>query len=182
MILGKLVFVHIPRCSGTSIEHSLLNGRLVPDGEKHWNASMLKNHLGDLWDDCFKFAIVRNPFDRMASLYVTPEAPFCTYNSHVGQSMADFLQRYQPMPWEHGRSCSDYLNEDLDFVWRFEERDEGIRRLNAIIESEFGVRVDSKVVKRNHPNKKAYYMEYFDETSIDMMKWMFADDFARWYP
>jgi hypothetical protein len=182
MILGKLVFVHVPRCSGTSIEHSLLNGRMVPDGEKHWTASMLKGHLGELWHDCFKFAIVRNPFDRMASLYVTQEAPFCHYNIHVGNPMSEFLNYYRPMPWEYGFTCSDYIDEDLDFVWRFEERDEGIRRINAIIEPEFGVRIDSKVVKRNHPNKSQYFMEYFDPRSIDMMKAMFAADFERWYP
>jgi len=180
MILGKLVFVHIPRCSGTSIEHSLLDGKMVPDGEKHWRASMIKSDLGDLWDDCFKFSIVRNPLDRIASLFVTPEAPFCTYNIHAGNSMDKFLAQYRPMPWEHGVTCDDYLDEDVDMIIRYEERSEGIRRVNAVIEGEFGVRIDDKVVKRNHPNKRPF-MEYFTRTSIDTAINMFHRDFERWY-
>lgn len=180
MILGKLIFIHIPRCSGTSIESSLLSDRLVPDSEKHWNARMLKERVGDLWESCFKFSIVRNPFDRMASLFVTPEAPFSYYNAHAGFTMSEFLVNYRPMPWEYGVQCSDYINEDVDMVIKYEERKEGIRRVNAII-SEFGLQIDDSVVKRNHPNKKSYFMEYFDAASIPMMKMMFQDDLRRWY-
>ena len=180
MILGKLVFIHIPRCSGTSIEHSLLGGKMVPDGEKHWRASMIKSDLGDLWDNCFKFSIVRSPFDRLASLFVTPEAPFCQYNIHAGSSMEEFLFGYRPMPWEHGVTCDDYLDEEIDMIIKYEERSEGIRRLNVILESEFGLKIDDKVVKRNHPNKK-YCMEYFTPKSIEMAMNMFKKDFDRWY-
>lgn len=181
MILGKLVFIHIPRCSGTSVEHSLLDGKMVPDGEKHWRASMLKRELGDLWDGCFKFSIVRNPFDRLASLYVTPEAPFCGYNLHAGNSMEDFLIRYNPMPWEHGITCDDYLDVDVDMVIKYEERSEGIKRINAIIGGEFDLHIDDGVVKRNHPNKSKYFMEYFTPSSIDMVMERFKRDFERWY-
>jgi hypothetical protein len=181
MILGKLVFIHIPRCSGTSIEHSLLKGKMVPDGEKHWKASMLKEHLGDLWDGCFKFSIVRNPFDRLASLYITPEAPFCSYNMNAGKTMDEFLSLYKPMPWEHGITCDDYLDEVIDMTIRYEDRKEGILRVNSVISPEFNLRIDDTVVKRSHPNKTKCYMSYFTNISINTVLERFHWDFDRWY-
>jgi hypothetical protein len=179
MILGNIIFVHVPRCSGTSIEDSLLNGNLVDDREKHWNARMVKDQVGALWDSCFKFSIVRNPLDRVASLYVTPEPPFSSYNLNAGFSMAEFLVEYKPAPWEHGFSCSDYINEDLDMVIKYEDREEGLRKVNAAI-SRYGLQIDGSVVRRDHPNK-GHYSDYYDESTIAVVKTLFKDDFERWY-
>ena len=48
-------------------------GREFVEGQRYWShmpASTLKNYLPEgLWDDYFKFTIVRNPFDRMVSAF-----------------------------------------------------------------------------------------------------------------
>ncbi|MEQ8712807.1 MAG: sulfotransferase family 2 domain-containing protein [Cyclobacteriaceae bacterium] len=77
----KCIFVHVPKCAGTSVEAALhgcpiswfdhLNGIWI----QHATASQLKNIYltqdGDEndWDDFFKFTIVRNPYDRLVSSY-----------------------------------------------------------------------------------------------------------------
>ena len=176
-----IIFIHPPRSGGTSIEHSLLNGAIVPDNQKHLNANQIKNFLGeDKWNNAFKFGIIRNPWERMSSLYITNEPPMSHYNNNAGKSMSNFLTNYQVLPWEHGMQCSDYLNEDLDYIIRFEDRENDIERINGIL-SEYGLHIDSSVKKRQHKNKNSNFMSYFDEDSNKIMNEKFSDDIAKWY-
>jgi len=75
----KFIFIHIPKTGGSSIaepEYQSGQGALVAHlgSEDHVQAGHiravgLKNRLQDSWDDYFKFAFVRNPWDRIVSLY-----------------------------------------------------------------------------------------------------------------
>lgn len=87
VINDKVIFVHCPRTSGTSIRRALLKGEDPNDPEnlqspgnlkpglfwrnqKHAYASMIKENVPqEVWETRFKFSIVRNPWDRMVSLY-----------------------------------------------------------------------------------------------------------------
>ena len=175
-----IIFVHPPRSSGTSIEHCLLDSGTVPDNSKHLNARQIKEYLGEeAWNNAFKFGVVRNPWDRMASLYITEETPFKMYNHHAGNSMVEFLSQYKPMPWEHGIQCNDYINEPLDYIIKFEERREGIDFVNSKLK-DYGLSIDPSVKKRNHPKKKPYF-EYYDDEATALINEMFKDDIGRWY-
>lgn len=60
------VFIHISKCGGTSMERALGVPLL-----NHDTALERLNWLGPKkWERRFKFALVRNPFDRIASLYL----------------------------------------------------------------------------------------------------------------
>ncbi|PSF39496.1 hypothetical protein C7H19_01530 [Aphanothece hegewaldii CCALA 016] len=87
----KFIFIHIHKCAGTSVTQALdphlgendivLGG--TKEGEKlseeylktkglfkHSKASDAKIILGDeIWNNYFKFAIIRNPWDRLVSKY-----------------------------------------------------------------------------------------------------------------
>lgn len=87
----QLIFVHLHKCGGTSIElalseHMAWDDLLLgssPYGErlqtlyqskfglyKHSSASEIKQVIGaQLWDSCFTFSIVRHPIDRIVSFY-----------------------------------------------------------------------------------------------------------------
>lgn len=83
-----ILFIHIPKNAGTSISASLHNaygseGSRVGDyrvvspkkgparrRKKHITASMARSALpGDDWERAFKFAVVRNPWDRLVSMW-----------------------------------------------------------------------------------------------------------------
>jgi Sulfotransferase family len=72
----KYAFIHIPKCAGSSIHRALGNlhaQRSLPVGKpryhKHAKATKVREVLGPAWDECFKFAFIRNPWDLMVSSY-----------------------------------------------------------------------------------------------------------------
>ena len=86
MHLGYVLFIHNPRTSGTSIRRALLRGRdpnaelqfpaSLADMGKHSFPSQIRKKMeanafspDGTWDRIFKFSVVRNPWDRMVSLY-----------------------------------------------------------------------------------------------------------------
>ena len=65
----KFLFIHIPRTGGTSIE-SQFNCKENKEKNKHWTLSYWRKTLDrETFDDYFKFAFVRNPWDLMISKY-----------------------------------------------------------------------------------------------------------------
>lgn len=76
----KFIFIHIPKTGGTSIAEPAYGesgeGALIPylgDSDivnfGHIRAAGLKERMGAQWDQYFKFCFVRNPWDRLISLY-----------------------------------------------------------------------------------------------------------------
>lgn len=179
MILPNVIFIHPQRSSGTSIEHSLVGGSNVDDYVKHLTARQIRAMAGEeRWHNSFKFGIVRNPFDRFASLYITREG--IGKNIHYGATMKEFAESYTPMPWEHGVQCSDYMNEELDLIITYEKRSEGIALANERL-AEYGLFIDETVVKRSHGDKRKDFMSYYDEEGEAAVRARFSDDFERWY-
>ena len=59
------VVIHIPRTGGSSVASTLPKA-----GWHHKTALHQKTRLGDqAYDDCFSFAFVRNPWDRLYSIW-----------------------------------------------------------------------------------------------------------------
>jgi sulfotransferase famil protein len=67
----KFLFVHIQKTAGRSFEAVLMDN--IPDLKSlpgtHDHAAWVKEELGDKWDEYYKVAFVRNPWDRLVSWY-----------------------------------------------------------------------------------------------------------------
>lgn len=62
----KLIFVHIPKNAGTSITNNKL-AEFSNGG--HFTAEEIKQRHPKKWEEYFKFAVIRNPWDRVVSNY-----------------------------------------------------------------------------------------------------------------
>jgi hypothetical protein len=74
----KIIFIHIPKTAGSSIEHLLSDGEKykldfigVRNGRSthHYMGIELNIILKDLYKEYYKFSFVRNPYDRLISEY-----------------------------------------------------------------------------------------------------------------
>jgi hypothetical protein len=148
----KCIFVHIPKTGGQSIEHVFLdllgltwetraplllrhneNPDLGPPRLAHLRAHdyvRYKYLTREQFDGYFKFAFVRNPWDRFLSIY--------KYLNTGGEDFRQFGKNFKSGLWkrEHWfvRPQSDFVCNDngellVDFVGRFESLQEDFDRI-----------------------------------------------------
>lgn len=171
MIIKNLIFIHPPRCGGTSIESSF---KWENELEKHLSASSIKKKIGEKqWGELFKFAIIRNPFDKVISMYHAR----CYRKFRKGiefESLEQFLSFIPRIPTEEGIQCSDFINEDIDFIIRYETRNSDLDRLYE----EFGIKIDKNINIRQ-TNRFNNYKIYHNQNTIELVKLKFKDDIER---
>lgn len=62
----KYIFVHIPKTAGCSVIRALG----CPERRDHRSALYIKHHAdSEIWQNYLKFSFVRNPWERMVSIY-----------------------------------------------------------------------------------------------------------------
>lgn len=173
MILPNIIFVHPSRCSGSSIEKSL-NAGLFTGIAKHHSASSAKNICGsDKWTNSFKFAIVRNPFDRIISMYCARW--FVKRQRGIKfETLEEFLTSIPKVPHEAGIKCCDYIDEEMDYIIKFETRNDDIDEINK--------RYNLKINKDLHTRRtrrKRDYRSYHTLETIQLVEKHFQDDLIR---
>jgi hypothetical protein len=144
----RTLFVHIPKCGGQSIEHAFLRvlglswenraplllrtrveGEIAPPRLAHL---LLQDYVNncylspELYAAYFKFAVVRNPYDRIVSFYnYLGIAERKGLNAFVEEDLAAILNPVHPSHWFF-RPQVDFLQtpsglNGLDGVYRLEK-------------------------------------------------------------
>lgn len=137
--LHKTIFIHVPKTGGSSIS-SLFEKEPHHAGMRHHEkASEIQVSLKEKWDQYFKWAIVRNPWDRMVSMYFFRKsrklfdfAEDHEFVKNTDRSFDSWLDRLLSIRHsEHAfwlnqfnfiKSCKNEI--ELDFVGRFENLNE----------------------------------------------------------
>ncbi len=179
------IFVWIPKTAGTSVVRTLAQqGLFARDGQatlwgpiekqdrEQWEASFwqhisAKSIVGQLgeacWDNCFSFAIVRNPFDRLVSFYeysrMTRLDPRkAQYGLPVPASLEQWIEETTLRTQLH-YITNDDGNVAVDFIGRYETLNQDFRTICEKI----GIR-QVILPKLNQSNRKQYRGYYTAET------------------
>jgi hypothetical protein len=172
----KLLFIHIARTGGTSIETALAGQDwwAIQPTTKHLSAKQARDYYGEeIWNSYTKFSVIRNPWDRIVSMWAT--GWWHKDNSHQDVSLFDFIRSLKPHDHERYNTLlyNEILNEDLDFILSFERLQvEFDAMLRAIGEQTiFLPHCQSRIRKP--------YRELFDEMTKKLVFEMFRDDIER---
>ena len=181
----RFIFVHIQKTAGKSI----LKALGLPLGADHRFAEKQRKDYGeDLWDSYFKFAIVRNPWDRLVSAY--------HYRVTGGSRSPDDLARAKLYPRSFRRFCmnldhfvrlpnehmfrpqyewiSDSAGKDLtDFVGHFETLNEDF----LVIRRQIGLE-GAELPHINKSNHRPFW-RYYDRVTRDLVERAYQEDIER---
>ena len=149
----KLVFIHISRTGGSSIKTALNLHDKKYNEYYHLDSSYIPKECKDY----FKFAFVRNPFDRFVSLY---------HYRPKGLSFSDWLDSINLVYVQQ----VDYGLDKLDFVGRYEN-----------LQDDFNKHFEGKLTIENPTQsssivKNKHYSEYYNNSTIEKVKQLAKDD------
>ena len=172
----RFIFIHVYKTAGKSIREALKKyAQKSPEFGGHITANELSQELpSDVYDNFFKFAFVRNPWDLQVSLY-----SFMLQNKRHRQhelikSMANFDEYLDWRVTKDMNLQSDFIvnsngNVIVDFVGKFEN----LRSDFSHISETIGIKA-----KLSHLNKSRHkdYRRYYTQRTIDLVNDKFLND------
>ena len=191
----KCIYIHIPRTAGTSIER-WITGKdwwLVDSKTKHLLASQARRIYADHWDAYFKFAFVRNPWDRMVSMAKYGEF----YGVHMCNNIVNidqYLNKYNDqLTLEHDqrfyrRACllsdkhkagcvyGNILDEELDFVGTYENLQHDI----TLVRDALGIKSAFDFhVEKSH-NRRDDYTQHYNSHAKQQVESLYQQDIIKY--
>src|SRR6056297_3397320 len=168
----KCLFIHINKNGGRSIEYALQLTKF------HATAMEFKKEImPDLWDNLYKFAFVRNPWDRVISLYkyrilrgrIDQKTSFKQWAEEMFSNPSLISKRKRVnVPQTHW-----LVDEEgkfiVDFIGRFENFDADFNRLCKIIN------VKATLPHLNKTQHK-HYSFYYDDKTRSIIENYFKED------
>lgn len=193
----KCIFVHIPKCAGESISFAVDCFTSKFDKERgiwvqHATAEEIRKYYStkNQWNNYFKFAVVRNPFDRIFSSFnwfyrfekkskLKTKLRFKMYVLRKNQYTAlldpnlihDFRNKYH-----HVKPSYEYIydkNDNLlvDYVCKLENINKDWKNMCKKIN------IPIKLAHRNIGRcNKENYRKYYDEEMIEFIKKNYKKD------
>ncbi|WP_296820076.1 sulfotransferase family 2 domain-containing protein [Brevundimonas sp.] len=191
---NRFVFIHVPKTAGQSLSRvlatrgkrfgackALLESAGDRDGiqhPEHIRAREVAAFLGPKWDRFYTFAIVRNPWDRMVSLYhfirQTPSHPqhalTCAQTFSEFVDHPDRILKRPQSDWLEGEDGRLLVSE----VVRYEELNEAYPRFMA----RCGFDTPPELPVTN-ASERGSYRSYFDRELAHRVGELYAEDVER---
>jgi hypothetical protein len=174
------LLIHIPKTGGKSIRNGFFKGNYM---------GPFFGEIPEKYLNCFKFAFVRNPFDRIISAWkmFTMGTDLLQYENRF--SLEEFLKivtdesilyderrskleekiRHHTIPQTHPFNCLEYA----DFVGRYETLEEDFFSISRKIGVEISALPNINASSRKH------YKEYFSESTKSIVEDYYQEDLER---
>ncbi|HEX3109804.1 MAG TPA: sulfotransferase family 2 domain-containing protein [Thermoanaerobaculia bacterium] len=177
----KFIFIHIYKAAGTSVTHALRpftrepwwRRRAVPRLPDHITAAELREIIGDLFDRCFKFTFVRNPWDWQVSLYHYMQQT----RKHPQHRLVSAMTFDDYIRWrvtEDKHLQKEFVTDAggktiVDFVGRFENLEDDF----AVACAKIGI---SATLPHTNRSRHADYRTYYDDVTRELVASHFRED------
>ena len=192
----KYIFIHIPKCGGTSCESYLLKneGVIRPTHLQKLSREYQRKYFLDhkknqphcfhsevdikLREKYFSFTFVRNPFDRVVSEYKwNPKfnrlsfLEFLKTDAPYGFSTENPCSK-QPTWWQdrHEHAQIDFIDNHINFIGRFENLQEDF----DIICDKIGI--PHQKLPHKNKSKHKHYTEYYDDETREIVTKKYKKD------
>ncbi|WP_440874876.1 sulfotransferase family 2 domain-containing protein [Thalassotalea sp. PLHSN55] len=199
---NKILFVHIPKCAGTFIEHNL-----TPDidwhqlGEKHYSMQKCIEVYGESdVSSCFRFSVIRNPFSRLLSFFLYHkrhgselfavnafEKRTRAFKSDYYQNFSDFvfnLKHYfhKLEAWAQNDilPCHDFLTSHQGIGVDMVLKQENLAQELVALTEKTGINFHNEKINSS-PNKYSN-SDYYGEAEIAFVLAFYKADFHHYYP
>jgi hypothetical protein len=189
------IFVHVQKTGGNSVRAAL--GADIFDPRKHFLARELREIYGRaVWDSCFKFSFVRNPWDRLVSWWslidnarqyvdlAKPPNRFFSYVLTHARSFEEFLLRCDDEIVDSDgrknifRNQIDYLVDDdgtiiVDLIGRFERLQEDFDKIGRRLGRA------PAALPRINASQHAAYTDYYTPATAEIVARRYARDIEQ---
>lgn len=176
----KFIFIHVSKTGGTSIEHAL-NPNVSLDysdnsnttgntafKDKHWSALKYKRECPKEYESYFKFAFVRNPWDRLVSNY--------KWLVYIGKEQLDFKDWIINPTWGFNAYlysrmlCDNNGNKMVDFIGKFENLQEDF---NTVCEK---IGIPCQQLPHKNKTDHKHYTKYYNNETRQIVAERYAKD------
>lgn len=182
----RCIFVHIPKCAGSSLAQGLLGQRNIGHIPIYWHQLASPERF----DSYFKFAFVRNPWDRLVSAYLYLQRGGAARRdrdwSRMVQRFAGFEQFVEQwLSPENARRSLLFLPQHefirdrfglpgVDFIGRFENLAKDFASVAACLA------VPARLPEINRSADRSPYQDYYSEASRERVAEVYAGD-IQWF-
>ena len=190
----NFIFVHIPKTGGNSIQNILMRyseDRIVSvaphhDGierfqirssglnlHKHSTLSDYQRELGEVRvRTMFKFTSVRNPWERMISLYFSPHSRRTSWDR---DEFINVVTRATSIAHHVSlRKDPDVFNK-VDYIIRFEQLNEDFKKVCELIG------IPEAVLPVRNESRREYYAKYYDGELVEIVRNRFIHEIEHFH-
>ncbi|HEX5316827.1 MAG TPA: sulfotransferase family 2 domain-containing protein, partial [Candidatus Kapabacteria bacterium] len=140
--------------------------------KKHSTLAEYRAALGESeFGKLYKFTCVRNPWDRMISLYFTPTQNTIVWDRKRFRKIivkalpvSDYLQLNE---------CENESFENVDYIMRFENLEDDFRAVCAAIG------ISPAVLPKYNRSNREHYSTYYDDELRELVRERFAAEIER---
>ena len=182
----RCIFVHIPKCAGTSVNQGLFGVKTVGHIPAYWH----QLHRPERFQAYFKFAFVRNPWDRLVSAYLYLQRGgalrrdqdwsrfvqgFDSFDAFVRRWLdPENVQRSLLFLPQHRYVCDRFGMPSLDYLGRFETLEADFARVAAALS------LPARLPEANQTPERRPYAEYYGNESRERVAEAYARD-IEWF-
>ena len=194
----KVTFIRIPKNASTSLYNffgptNTIRDNVIPSEKKiykdffapsHCRISDAVEHLGDEILSLPTFSVIRNPYDRMVSMYFfAKKLNLSKVYGHTADNFLDFCRLFQKMSEDKGffsswsqKSFIQIGNETVGDVIRFENLNEDFNKF--LIKNDLLGFFDqyNKSLKKENQTSHERYKNYYCLDSKNIVKKFWSED------